>query len=352
MVGTTNAYTANIYYNTILIGGTQTTGAVNRIVSAGIINNASAAAAVFNIKNNIVINTRSGGTAGVKHTAAAYNDLNPVLNIDYNCYLATADTDGYTALVDSAGFNNIDLYRSAISPNEIHSRFKNVNFVSNTDLHLTGSSVQDPDLTARPVSGITTDIDGDTRNSEYPYKGADESTAFILSALNLSVNLEACSPMQDSIAALIRSAAAPYDYIDSAQGYLSPTGTVTLSYGKPVNGVNYYIVVKHRNSIETWSKAGGEVFTGGVLNYDFTTSASQAYGNNEVLVGSKYSVYTGDVDQNGIVDLTDIVSIYNDANNFVTGYVVTDLNCNSVVDLTDLLFAYNNSSIFVSIQRP
>lgn len=63
-------------------------------------------------------------------------------------------------------------------------------------------------------------------------------------------------------------------------------------------------------------------------------------------------LYTGDVNQDGIVDLTDLVAIYNDGSNFVTGYVLTDLNCNSIVDLTDLLFAYNNSSIFVSIKRP
>jgi len=39
----------------------------------------------------------------------------------------------------------------------------------------------------------------------------------------------------------------------------------------------YYISLKHRNSIETWSKSGGIVFTmNSLMNYDLTSSASQA----------------------------------------------------------------------------
>jgi hypothetical protein len=207
-------------------------------------------------------------------------------------------------------------------------------------------------LAGIPIAGITTDIDGDTRSTTNPYRGADESTAFILATLNLTENLEACSPMQDTITVLLRGSSAPYDLVDSARGYLSPSGSVTLNFVKPIDGVSYYIVIKHRNSIETWSKSGGEMFTAGSLTYDFTTSASQAYEDNQVLVGSNYSVYTGDVNQDGIVDLTDIVAISNDANAFVTGYAVSDLNCNEIVDLADLLYAFNNSSLFVSIKRP
>lgn len=94
------------------------------------------------------------------------------------------------------------------------------------------------------------------------------------------------------------------------------------------------------------------MFTANSLTYDFTTAASQAYENNQVLVSGEYSVYTGDVDQDGTVDLSDIVQIANDGNAFVTGYVVTDLNCNNIVDLTDLIFAFNNNSLFVSVKKP
>lgn len=173
-----------------------------------------------------------------------------------------------------------------------------------------------------------------------------------LLTLNLKLNLEVISPIQDTVSVLIRNAAAPYDIKDSSRGYIDLTGTVTLNYSNILNGVNYYLVVKHRNSIETWSRSGGEVFTGSVLNYDLTTSASQAYGNNQKLVGSKYSVFTGDVNQEGSVDLTDIITIYNDAGLFASGYINTDLNYDNLADLTDIIYAYNNSSIFVAVVRP
>ena len=173
-----------------------------------------------------------------------------------------------------------------------------------------------------------------------------------LLTLNLKLNLEVISPIQDTVSVLIRNAAAPYDIKDSSRGYIDPTGTVTLNYSNILNGVNYYLVVKHRNSIETWSRSGGEMFTGSILNYDLTTSASQAYGNNQKLVGSKYSVFTGDVNQEGSVDLTDIITIYNDAGLFASGYINTDLNYDNLADLTDIIYAYNNSSMFVAVVRP
>lgn len=174
----------------------------------------------------------------------------------------------------------------------------------------------------------------------------------LASVLILAVNLEACSPMQDTITVTIRSTTAPYNIIESSKAYLSPTGTVQLILLNVGNNENYYIMVNHRNSIETWSKTGGEVFTAGVLNYNFTTSSAQAFGNNMVNVGGKWSFYSGDVNQDGIVDGGDLSLIDNDAFSFATGYLPTDLNCDSIVDGSDAAFADNNASNFVAVVRP
>jgi len=183
-------------------------------------------------------------------------------------------------------------------------------------------------------------------------KLTDIITPTITATLNLTVNLQACSPNQDTITVLIRSATAPYLIVDSAKAYLSPTGTASLKLINVFDGVSYYIVVKHRNSIETWSKDPGEVFAAGLLNFDFTTANTQAFGNNMVNVGGEWSIYTGDVTQDGIVDGGDGALIDNDAFNFVTGYVPTDLNCDSIVDGSDASFADNNAFNFVSLIRP
>lgn len=117
---------------------------------------------------------------------------------------------------------------------------------------------------------------------------------------------------------------------------------------------SYYLVAKHYQCIETWSKAGVEplLSDGSVYNYDFTASASQAYGNNEKLKGSKYCMYSGDIDQSGFIDLSDIILVYNDSKNFVTGNVKTDLNGDNIVDLSDLIIVFNNSSNFIGVIRP
>ena len=54
-----------------------------------------------------------------------------------------------------------------------------------------------------------------------------------------------------------------------------------------------------------------------------------------------------DVSHDGTVDLTDLISIDNDASAFVGGYVNTDLNGDGSVDLSDLILVDNNASAFV-----
>ncbi len=91
------------------------------------------------------------------------------------------------------------------------------------------------------------------------------------------------------------------------------------------------------------------------MTYDFTTANTQAFGNNLIQVDVspvRFAIYGGDVDQDGTVDATDMSMIYNDAQSFVSGYVVTDLNGDDFVDGTDFSIADNNAANFVSVERP
>ncbi len=88
------------------------------------------------------------------------------------------------------------------------------------------------------------------------------------------------------------------------------------------------------------------------ITYDFTNSNSQSFGNNMASKGTKYCIYSGDVNQEGNVDLNDVLLIYNDAVNFITGYIATDVNGDNVTDLNDDIIAYNNSVNFVSKITP
>ncbi|MBK8551048.1 MAG: hypothetical protein IPL53_08330 [Ignavibacteria bacterium] len=159
--------------------------------------------------------------------------------------------------------------------------------------------------------------------------------------------------MRDTVKAYLRNVTVPFSKIDSAVSVLdSVSFTGNFNFRNASSGT-YYIQVVHRNSIETWSKAGGESMIRGVLkNYDFTSALTQAFGGNMKLTGTRYCIFGGDVNQNGNVDLTDVTLVYNDANNFKTGYVITDLTGNKITDLSDLTLVYNNSVGFVSVAKP
>lgn len=155
----------------------------------------------------------------------------------------------------------------------------------------------------------------------------------------------------DTIKIKLRNSAPPYNIVDSAIAASDSLGNCIFSFSAVQNGVNYYIVVNHRNSIDTWSSSG-VTFSSNSLYYDFTVSASQAYGNNLKQKGSKFCVYSGDVNKDDIVDLTDLIFIYNKASKFTSGYTQGDLNGDEIVDLTDLILTYNNAADFISLQRP
>ncbi len=153
---------------------------------------------------------------------------------------------------------------------------------------------------------------------------------------------------KDTVRAYLRSINSPYGIVDSAIAYLDSVNFNTnFRFYNTASGT-YYISLKHRNSLETWSKAGGESYTsGGVYQYNFMSSASMAYGNNQVLKGLKYCIYSGDVNQDGSIDLSDVIFISNDASLFVSGYAKTDVNGDNFVDLDDQLITYNNTIKFI-----
>ena len=69
-------------------------------------------------------------------------------------------------------------------------------------------------------------------------------------------------------------------------------------------------------------------------------------------MGISYCIYSGDVNQDGTVDGTDLQLIDNDSYAFVSGYVPTDVNGDDFVDGTDASIAGNNANNFVSVIRP
>jgi hypothetical protein len=174
--------------------------------------------------------------------------------------------------------------------------------------------------------------------------------AFIEGFYNSSLN----TIVSDTIRVYLRMTTSPFSKVDSAKSKLDSSGAGTFFFSNISNGTNYYIVLKHRNSIETWSNSGNS-FTSGSLVYDFTTASNKAYGSNQIQIDAspvRFAIYSGDVNQDGAVDLSDLSLIDNDAYNFVSGYKKTDLNGDNFTDLSDYTIADNNSYNFVSVVKP
>jgi len=161
--------------------------------------------------------------------------------------------------------------------------------------------------------------------------------------------------MSDTLRLYVRNSGSPYTIIDSGKSVIDSI-LLNANYQFTTLGDGlYYFSLKHRNSIETWSYIPASLITTSNNDYNFTVAATTAYGNNLVQVDAspvKFAAYSGDENQDGNVDATDIVAVYNDGLSFASGYLKTDMTGDSFVDVSDLVITYNNSKNFVSIARP
>ncbi|MHC1775527.1 MAG: beta strand repeat-containing protein [Lentimicrobium sp.] len=144
---------------------------------------------------------------------------------------------------------------------------------------------------------------------------------------------------------------APYNVIaGSGLINLNSDGNCTAYFPVSVSG-DYYLIVTHRNSLETWSSAPVS-FTDNPVSYDFSDAASKTYGNNAVLIGTKYCIYGGDVNQDGIVDTGDMTPVDNDVSDYLSGYLPTDVNGDGIVDTGDITIVDNNAGNYIGEINP
>jgi hypothetical protein len=114
---------------------------------------------------------------------------------------------------------------------------------------------------------------------------------------------------------------------------------------------SHYIVLKHRNALETWSAT--PVAMGSNVSYDFTTAANKAYGSNQANMGSgKFAIYSGDVNQDGAIESTDYYLMENDLLAILFGYYPTDITGDGVVESSDYYLMENNIIQTIFVARP
>lgn len=170
--------------------------------------------------------------------------------------------------------------------------------------------------------------------------------------------------LSDTVRVYLRQTSSPFSIVDSAKAVIDAntfTGKFLFKYAS--NGT-YYIQLRHRNHLETWSKSGGESYTAGSVNsFDFTTSNAQAFGSNQILIGSEYCIYAGDVTggtvpneifgyQDGAIDASDLSTLENVTGIGPVGYEIEDVNGDDIVDASDLALLENNTGIGIFVAKP
>ena len=129
-------------------------------------------------------------------------------------------------------------------------------------------------------------------------------------------------------------------------------GNGTFVFPSGVFGNSYYIVVKHRNSLETWS-ATPVTFNAAIISYSFTDDSAKAFGNKLKNVGNgNYALYSGDVDQNGAINSEDFLAIKSATRFFPSGYLTNDVNGDYLVESSDYSIVENNSIQSISLSKP
>ncbi|MEI2748137.1 MAG: GEVED domain-containing protein [Ferruginibacter sp.] len=222
VTSTTASTSYNVYYNTVYLDASSTGATFG---TSGIFHSASATATTgkLDLRNNIIANNSTPGTAGVvsairRSAAATYGNYAPTSN---NNLLYAGTPAANRAILDDNGtvygtagasfafgpaatagtFQNQVAPRESVSFSEVVSPSAGVFFQSITCgdpnfLHLVPAIVTQVESGAQVIAGITTDFDNNTRSALTPDVGADEfsgtSPAPVFS--NVTVPAYTCTP--------------------------------------------------------------------------------------------------------------------------------------------------------------
>ncbi len=158
--------------------------------------------------------------------------------------------------------------------------------------------------------------------------------------------------LSDTITIELASKDIPYSILQSKKTTLSTAGFASVSFPGLVQGFQYFVVVRHRNSLQTWSATPVSLALP-KANYNFSLVSSSAFGGNLApLFDGRYGIWSGDVNQDGLVESTDYSDVENASQIFLSGYELTDLTGDGLVESADYSLIENNSQLFLIYSTP
>ncbi len=211
----------NLYYNTVYLNGSSTgTGFASSAVFM------SSTTPTVTLQNNILVNlstpTGTGITAALRRTSATVTAYGSTSN--NNLFYAGTPSTVRLLYYDATNLDQtMATFKTRVSPRESSSFSETVSSTpgvffqsltgpstgtSSTFLHMVGGLTTQVESGGVPVSGITTDYDGNTRNASKPDVGADEFAGVspAPSFANVSVPAPSCTAVSHTISADVTTA--------------------------------------------------------------------------------------------------------------------------------------------------
>lgn len=260
-------------------------------------------------------------------------------------FAPTAGPAGSLVTINGSGFNNV----STVTFND--SVAGGVSVLNSTQI-----SALVPAGGAGPVKVYTSDCGSAQSTSSFNlqplmnltlnvfFEGYYRGSGTMTSALGGSV--------ADSAEVLLASAISPYGYLHSARGAVNTNGTGLFTFNNVPQGYSYYIVIRQRNTVDTWSAAPIQ-FNALAINYDFSTASASAYGGNlKNLGGGRYGLFSGDVDKDGVITVDDLSEVTAHAGVFSGGYLPADVTGDLLIESADYSVVENNYHLNISVLHP
>jgi hypothetical protein len=157
--------TVNVIFNSVNVyGASENEATAFFMLVDGVAND-------VHIVDNVFANNNNTLFGQTNNNASRVNLFSPggTIVTDYNDYFLI--TPGGNLFMDNGTPSTTLAAHQTLTGRDAHSINVNPNYASPTDLHTTNSAL----AAGTPWPGITTDIDGQTRNATTPWMGADEN---------------------------------------------------------------------------------------------------------------------------------------------------------------------------------
>jgi hypothetical protein len=130
---------------------------------------------------------------------------------------------------------------------------------------------------------------------------------------------------------------------------LKTSGSLQISIPGGYVGSSFYLKITGRNILETWTTAPVQIVSPFTV-LDLTTAANTVFGDNQVQVSTapaRWAIWSGDLNQDDLIEATDYSTMENDVQQFLFGYVPSDITGDGIVEASDYALVENNSLLFL-----